>query len=187
MRITFSFQSAFSIFLITLLSSCWTTSKFIDRATFDVSKVPADFNPSKHILLFAEMPRLNNPKQRNPSVTNKMDKVLKEKYPHKYEIVSLQDIFENKTKYGDTSVYKYAVLNSLSSVTHSTTTTTTRTDNTGTHSWSVSPSARTTYIDYGFYDRVKGTQYPKSGNSSPKLDYAVTAFIELINRAKQKK
>jgi len=155
------------------------------RASFDTSKVPPDFNPSKHILLFAEMPRLNNPKERNSSITNKMDKILKEKYPYKYEIVSLQDIFENKTKYGDTSVYKYAVLNSLSSITHTTTTTVTRTNNTGNNSWSVSPSARTTYIDYGFYDRTSGVRYPNSGNSAPKLDYAVTAFIELIKRAKK--
>lgn len=169
----------------TVLFSCMSVSKFVSRASLDTSKVPKDFNPQKHILLVAEMPRLNNPEERNNSVTNKLDKALKEYCPYKYEIVSLKDIYDNVNKYADTSVYKYAILNSLTITRRTTTTTTTMTDNLGNkNSFSVSPSARTTMIDFGFYDRVNDKGYPHSGNSTAHLDYTIAAFMSLIKKAK---
>jgi hypothetical protein len=60
------------------------------------------------------MPRLNNPAESNPTVTGKLDKVFKENYGFRYEIVPLKVILDNKgTKYADTSVYRYALLNNL--------------------------------------------------------------------------
>jgi len=78
--------------IIISLSSCWTTSKFLDRATYNTANVPAGYNSSKHILLFVEMPRLNAPDQTNTSVTKKLDEALKEYFPYKYEIASKEDI-----------------------------------------------------------------------------------------------
>ena len=138
-----------------LLASCWTTSKFLERANYDTSRVPKDFDPRKHVLLVCEISRLNFSNQRSDSKTKQIDGLLRKYYPYKYEIVSLDDIQNNRTKYGDTTKYKYALLYYLSSTTHTTTTTVTHTiPNAGTTSYSVSPSARTIYLDFGFYDRA---------------------------------
>ena len=166
-----------------LLFSCISPSKYARRVSANPAIVPTDFNPSRHILLIAEMPRLNNPNQTNQVVTRKMAKALKEYCPYKYEIVPLKDIYD-KSKYADTSVYKYAILNSLSSSWHSTTTTTTITSNAGTTRSSVSPSARTTTVDYGFYDRVTNKRYGNSGSGSAHIDITIAAFIEIIKKTK---
>jgi hypothetical protein len=171
----------------TIFSSCWTTAKFLERAKYDMSKVPNDFDPRKHVLLVSEIARLNYPDQRSDEKTEQIDKLLQQYYPYKYEIVSLNDIYTNYTKYGDTSKYKYALLYYTSSITSTTTTKTTIKDNTGTHSSSVSPSAKTTYIDFGFYDRVTKATYPATGNRAPKGEYAVAAFAELVEKAKSRK
>ena len=166
------------------LSSCMSVSKYVRKAKKDLSIVPADFNPQKHVLLFAEMPRLNKPSQRNDAVTKKLDKALKKYCPYKYEIVSPKDIMDTKGKYSDTSVYKYAVMNSLNSSWHSTTTTTTISDNMGTRSSSVSPSARSTSVDFHFYDRTAQKSYPNSGNATSLMNYTVAAFMDVIKKAK---
>jgi hypothetical protein len=172
----------FIYFLLPLiLFSCVSESKFIAHAKMNVTDIPADYNPQKHILLVAEMQRLYYPKQKSNAITNKLDKALKENFPYKYEIVSLKDIYEDKAKYGDTSVYKYALLNSVNTVTHTTTTTTT----TANGSYSVSPSAKTAYLDFAFYDRVNKNRYPNTGNSSPRIGWVVKALTELLKKAKK--
>ena len=182
--------SAFAICLavLTILASCMTVSKYVSQARMNTAIVPEDFNPSRHILLVAEMPRLNNPEERNNSVTEKLDKALKEYCPYKYEIVSQKDIYDNKEKYGDTSVYKYAILNSLNSVRNTTTTSFITKDQSGrtTNTNTVAPSARTTYIDFGFYNRVDNTRYSNSGNATTHIDYTIAAFIAVIKKVKGK-
>ncbi len=171
--------------IIVSFTSCWTTSKFLDRATYNTANVPAGYNPSKHILLFVEMPRLNAPDQTNTSVTKKLDESLKEYFPYKYEIASKEDILNINSKYSDTSVYRFAVSNTLNIVTRTTTTTYTQKTATGTNKYSTSPSARTTYLSFSFYDRINEQQYANTGNSFPKLGYVVAAFSELVKRAKK--
>src|SRR5688500_14002865 len=127
------FQTAAVFLFITTVAI--SSSKAQNRS--GVQFTPTDFDPKKHILLVAEMPKLRKPEERNESVTKQLDKALKANYPYKYEIVSMEDIVENPEKYADTSVYKYALISSLSSYERTTTTTVTR----GTHSHSVSPSA----------------------------------------------
>lgn len=181
-----SFGTHFFIMIIIsgVLFSCMSPSKYLKkRATINTAIVPSDFDPQHHILLFAELPRLNNSEQRNNAATNKLDKALKEYCPYKYEIVSLKDIKEN-SKYSDMSIYKYAVVNTLNSTWHSTTTTTTITDNTGTHRSSVSPSARTTTIDFSFLDRSTKKNYGNSGNPTPQVNYTIAAFMATIKKAK---
>ena len=172
------------LLIIILFSSCWTTNKFVKRATYNTASVPAGYDPSKHILLFVEMPRLNAPDQTNKSVTRKLDEALKEYFPYKYEIANKDDILNINSKYNDTSVYRFAVFNNLNSVTHTTTTTFTKTTATGTERSSVSPSARTTYLSFSFYERPNKTEYGSTGNAFPKLEYVVAAFSELVKRAK---
>ena len=188
MNIRFVAKLSQIILISLLISSCWTTSKFLERATYDTSKVPKDFDPRKHVLLVCEIARLNFPNQRSDSKTEQINKLLQKYYPYRYEIVTLDDIYKNKTKYGDTTKYKYALLYYLSSTTHTTTTTVTKSvPNYGTSSYSVSPSARSIYLDFGFYDRVTKTTYPPTGNWAPKGEYAVAAFASLVEKAKMKK
>jgi hypothetical protein len=176
-------QLLFCLFIIITLPSCITESKFVRKSKMDTSRVPADFNPQKHILLIAEMPRLHRPDQTNHMVTRKLNNALKEKYPYKFEIVPVDEINSKSSKYADTSIYKYALLNSLHSVTHSTTTTTRFSDGRQT---SVSPSAKVTSIDFRFFDRIEKKTYPLTGNSSTSINYTVAAFAALVNNAKSK-
>jgi hypothetical protein len=166
------------IMLVVLSKSTAQTRNGLQQFT------PADFDPKKHILLVAEMPRLKNPEERNESVTKKLDKAMKENYPYKYEIVSLKDIVENTPKYADTSIYKYALISSLSSYERTTTTTITRTDNFGTNSHSVSPSANVTSIDFSFYDRVSGIRGPDSGWHSSFLGMTMKKVLGIIKKEK---
>jgi len=173
--------------IIISFSSCWTTSKFVERGKYNTANIPAGYNPSKHILLFIEMPRLNAPDQTNKSVTKKLDEALKDHFPYKYEIAAKDDVVNINSKYSDTSIYRFAVINNLNSITHTTTTTfTTRTAAGKKISEStVSPSARTTYLSFYFYDRITKEEFNNAGNSFPKLDYVVAAFSELVKRAKK--
>lgn len=181
----FSFTQNLFVFVSMLLfASCMTTNKFVARANKNTKVIPADYDPTKHILLVADLPKLNKPEERSDAATNKLDKALKEYCPYKYEIVSMEDIENIKTKYRDTSIYKYAILNSLNSVRHSSTTKITNTTSSGTFTHSVSPSARTTYIDFLFYDRVNNREYPKSGNEAAKIEWAMAAYIDIIKKAK---
>ena len=146
---------------------------------------PDDFNPKKHILLVAEMPKQKNPEERDESVTKKLDKALQENYPYKYEIVSIKEIVENPEKYADTMVYKYALLNSLTSYERRTTTTITRKDNFGTNTYSISPSADVTSIDFGFYNRVTGERYPNSGWHSSFIGMTMKKVTGIIKKEKK--
>lgn len=179
-----SFTFLLVLLIFTIFSSCWTTSKFVERAYYDTNKVPKGYNPSKHILLFVELPRLNAPDQTNKKVTAKLDEELTKYFPYKYEIASIDDIMNMNTKYSDTSIYRFAVLNNLNTVTRTTTTTFTKKTATGTEKSSVSPSARTTYLSFSFYDRSNKDEYGNTGNAFPKLEYVVAAFSELVKRAK---
>jgi hypothetical protein len=171
--------------IIISFSSCWTTSKFVERGKYNTANVPAGYNPSKHILLFIEMPRLNAPSQTNKGVTKKLDEALRDHFPYKYEIAAKDDVLNINSKYGDTSIYRFAVINNLNSITHTTTTTFIKEKATGDEISTVSPSARTTYLSFYFYDRITKEGFNNTGNSFPKLEYVVAAFSELIKRAKK--
>lgn len=180
-------QATFAVIATVIFStSCMTEAKYLKkRARINTQIVPTDFDPSKQILLFAEMPRLKNPEERNKTATAKLEKALQKYCPYKYEIVSVKDINERTGKYADLSIYKYAVLNSLSSYKHTTTTTVIRKDNVGTHTTTVSPSATTTLIDFYFLDRATGNNYSKSGNPTSRINYTMAAFMETIKKAKK--
>ncbi len=178
-----------SLLLVLFLSACANSiSDFVAKAKKHPETIPADFNPQKHVLLFAEMPRLNKPGETNPSVTKKLNEALQEYCPYKYEIVSKADLDNKAGKYSDTTKYKFVVLSTLYTTTHSHTSTNTVKDPyAGTYSYSVSPSARTTKIDFMFHDRASGKTYYPSGNASTNLKYTLAAIMETIRQVKAKK
>jgi hypothetical protein len=100
-----------------LFCSC-AVNRTIPSKKLDASIVPADFNPQKHVLLVVEMPRKNKPSERNERATREMEGLLKKYYPYKCEVVSVDEIRANNPKYTDTTVYKYAILNTLNGVQH---------------------------------------------------------------------
>jgi hypothetical protein len=167
------------------LTSCTGLSKALVSPKMNTEIVPVDFNPKKQILLVLEMPKRNSTK-RHKGITNKLDKIFKENYPYRYEIVSPEDIYGKNSKYADTSIYKYAVLNNLSSYQRTTTTNYTFRTSTGTMRSSTSPTATITSIDFRFYDRNAQKEYPLSGNSASFLKYTATSFIDIIIKAVEK-
>ncbi len=162
-----------------------TASKYAQKG-METTVVPSDFDPAKHILLLQEMPRKNKPAERNNTVTKKLDKAFKKYYNYRYEIVSTKEISEESGKYSDTTVYKYALLNSLSSVTRTSGTPETRTTSTGTRIRNL-PTVTTTMIDFHFYDRTTGKEYPETGNPHANLSAFAHAYAELIELAQKKK
>jgi len=162
-----------------LLSSC-AVNRTIPTKELDASIVPADFNPQKHVLLVLEMPRKNKPDERHVKLTQQMDDLLKKYYPYKYEIVSMEQVRSDYPKYTDTTIYKYAILNSLHGVQHTTYTTVT-TAGGGSHT--MSPTATTTYISYYFYDRFNNTNYRKSYQSAW-IKTSVQAFANTVKKAR---
>jgi len=156
------------------LGSC-AINRTIKNKALDTSIVPVDFDPNKHVILVVKMPR-----DRKGKINRQMNDLLTKYYPGKYEIVESNDLALTNSKYADTSVYKYAVLNTLTGVTHTTNTTT----NYGSgNSHTLSPSATTTYIAYRFLDRSSNTAY---GTSYPSawLKTSVQAFANTVKKAK---
>jgi hypothetical protein len=146
----------------------------------DASIVPVDFNRETHILLVVEMPGKNKPTERNEKATREMESLLKKYYPYKFEIVSMKEIRSNNSRYADTSIYKYAMLNNLTGVQHTTYTTITY-GNGNQHT--LSPTATTTYISYRFLDRTNNREYGESYKSAW-LKTSVQAFANTIKKAK---
>ncbi len=171
--------------LIVALTSCGGMSKALVKPKNNLETIPADFNPEKHILLVAEMPKPDKPDSRHNGVTKKLDKQLKKVYPYPYEIVSMKDILNYQEKYSDSSKYKYAMVSNVSSYTRTTTTTRTVSHAGGSRTTSTSPSARIFSIDFRFYDRFENKAYPLSGNSSSYFTYTIPAIVETIHKARK--
>ena len=168
------------VFFVSILLSSCAVNRTIPTTQLDASIVPADFNPQKHVLLVVEIPRRNKPEEGNKKLTQQMEGLLKKYYPYTFEIVSMNDIGADNPKYADTSIYKYAIINNLKGVEH-TTYTTVRTAGGGQHT--LSPSATTTYISYYFFDRFANKKYGKSYESAW-LKTSVQAFANTVKKAK---
>ena len=172
----------FILFIVVGLSlTACAVNRTAPSRQLDASIVPVDFNPGKHVLLVAAISPADKKKAKNEKVTKEMEGLLKKYYPYKFEIVSMEDINSKNSKYADTSIYKYAMLNSLTGVQH-TTYTTIKYENGNQHT--LSPSATTTYISYHFVDRTNNKVYGESYKSAW-LKTAVEAFANTIKKAKQ--
>lgn len=168
------------LFLSFVFSSCAINRK-IPVKYLDASIVPADFNPQKQVLLIVQIPKRYKPGQKDEKRTEKMENLFRKYYPYKFEIVSPEEVNSNNAKYTDTSVYKYAIMNKLYGVRH-TSNYTTYSSNGSQHT--MSPSAVTTYLSYSFFDRVNNKQYDNS-YQSPYLKSAVEAFANTMMKAKK--
>ena len=180
--------------MIVLFSSCWTTSKFVERANYDISKVPPDFNPKKQTLLVCEIYRLYNPHEVNKTQTENLNKLLQKYYPYKYEIVSREDIISKNSKYSDTTKYKFWLLYYLTNAPFSTAkelNTINGVNGANFSSTSSNAPSRSSptavYIDFGFYDRGASKVYLSTGNWAQKFEYGVAAFVTLLDKAKSQK
>ncbi len=173
-------SGVYIIFACFLFCSC-AINRTIPVKQLDASIVPVDFNPQKQVLLVVQIPKRYKAAQKDEKRTQKMEDLFKKYYPYKFEIVSPEEISSNNVKYADTTVYKYAILNKLQGVRH-TSNYTTYSSNGGQHT--LSPSATTTYLSYSFLDRVNNKQYNNS-YQSPYLKSAVEAFANTVMKAKK--
>ena len=130
------------------------------KLTFGNSEkwIPADFDPAQTILLVEDFGV-------SAKAQRKMEAYMSEKYPYKYEFVSLKTIQNNEGKYSDRKLYKYALV-------YSSHTTFSRDNQTGRDGPTV------TGFDYHFYDRELDKDYPATGKSS---SYAIMTFKPVIN------
>jgi len=142
--------------------------------------IPAGFNPEKHVLLFLEMPKKNSTKK-SEGITKKLDKAVKKNWPYKYEIVSQDEISGANSKYTDTSIYRYAILNSLSSYRGMRESHDPRPSQRGVYTQS---TASVTSIDFCFYDRVTQEKYEYSGKHSSFIGMTISAFMKMIKKDK---
>jgi hypothetical protein len=163
------FCSGFSL----LLSSCAGLERTFTKPKYNTEIVPKEFNPNTGVLLVAEMPKSYSSEIRNKPITNKMNKIYRNKYHYNYEIVSVKDISGPQSKYTDMTKYRYVVLNSLTRMERIDIA-----DPTG-----VTKDHSITFINYRFYDRVEKKYYDLSPNSSTFIKYTLPAFIETINKA----
>jgi hypothetical protein len=142
--------------------------------------IPGGFDPAKHVLLFLEMPKKNST-QKSESITKKLDKAVQKNWPYKYEIVSIDDINSKEGNYSDTAVYRYAILNNLSSYRGTRESHDPRFAGTGRIEQS---TVSVTSIDFCFYDRVTGTKYEYSGKHSSFIGLTIGAFMNMIKKDK---
>ena len=178
------FNGMLCLVMVASFVSCMSTKKFIANANLDTSIVPQGYNPKQHILLVAEMPRLSNRKEANKVVTSKLKNCLEKIFPYKYEIVSLEEIRSNSSKYNDTMIYKYALLSTITSSEHMSS----GSSHAGANGTWVNTPPRmitSTSIDFHFYDRVSKTDYPNTGNGASYLKYPVAALSAIVKKAKQ--
>ena len=168
---------ALYIFIVPLLLCSCAVNRAAPTKELDASIVPPDFDPQKQVLLVVEMPRKNKPSERNEKVTKEMEDLLRKYYPYNFKIVSLQDLHSNN--YADTTIYKFALLNKLTGVQHTTYTTV----GSGSSMHTLSPTATTTYISYRFLDRATNKEYGNSYESAW-LKTSVQALANTVKKAK---
>lgn len=122
--------------------------------------IPDDFVPSKTILLVEKFSVSEKAEQQ-------MEDYMSEKYPFKYEFVSLSTIKNREGKYADTKLYKYALV----ITSHSSTMT-------KAEGASTSGGLTVTGFDFNFYDRSIDKNYPPTKKAS---SYAIMTFKPVIN------
>lgn len=153
-----SILTVVSFFLIAIASSP-------SKKTFDnsVQWLPKDFEPSQTVLLIEKFD-LSDKQQRI------IEEYMAEKYPYKYEFVSLYTIQNKEDKYADTERYKYALV--ITGHTY-----TSEEVNTGKRGPTV------TGFDYYFHNRDRNRNYPPTGKNS---SYISMTFKPIINTILEK-
>ncbi len=141
--------SGFVILLFLFLAIASNSSK----KTFSNSEkwIPKDFDPAKTTLLIQKFK--GSDKQQA-----KMEQYMEQKYPYKYEFVSMETIINREGKYADTSIYLYGLR-------------------------IISQSTTSSAFDFYFYDSANDFKYPASNFSSSSI---FTSFQAVINKILKK-
>jgi len=135
-----------------------SAQKVYDDEPIHFELIPPDFNPKVHVLLVMHLPNRQHPEKTSKHATNSLRKVFDKNYlPYKYIIVTPQELSDS-TKYGDMSIYRFVLGNSV--------TTFGRVDggytlnlNTGIRTPNLPKQVAYTVISFRFYDRVKHRFY----------------------------
>jgi hypothetical protein len=162
-----------SAMLVFICQGCFPSKNKASEKVFNNgdSWIPPDFNPQKSVLLVQllnEDVANSGWRTKFQKWNNEMKEYMQEKYPHKYEFVSADDIQYKGKKYSDYQKYPYGLMISDGSVTYYGGAAGTGPDNKNT---------RAAY-DYYFLDRATGKKYPltKKYSTNP-----VLTFMPVIN------
>ena len=138
--------SGIAIFLFLFLSiACYPSKKTYSNGE---KWIPEDFNPAKHTLLIQKYK--SNEKQQA-----KMEQYMQQKYPYKYEFVSMETIIDREGIYADTNIYRYALR-------------------------FIPQSTTSQVFDFYFYDRATDFKYPASNLTSFYIFNSFQAVIKTI-------
>jgi len=138
--------SGIAIFLFLFLSiACYPSKKTYSNGE---KWIPEDFNPAKHTLLIQKYK--SNEKQQA-----KMEQYMQQKYPYKYEFVSMETIIDREGIYADTDIYNYGLR-------------------------IISQNTTSSAFDFYFYDRATDFKYPASNLTSFYIFNSFQAVIKTI-------
>lgn len=142
--------------------------------------IPKDFDPEKYTLLVMHLPNRNKPEKTSEYATKNLRNAFEKNYPYKFEIVTPADLRSDSSKYADTAVYRFILLNSFN--------TTDRVDGGYTKNLRtgiITPNSphrvQTTTVDFSFYDLSTDTQYPFLGANNSFLGATVKPLVKAIN------
>lgn len=166
-----------AVFIIVAMFSC--RGSYIASLAKDTDVIPGNLAPQKQILLVEHIGKNGDPDKPRPGKTKKLKKVLKKYYHYRYEIASANDILNNP-KYSDTSVYRFAIFNNISSATISGYSTPVYANNTA--GPSRTSSVNVSSIDFYFYDRMQKKNYSYSGYAT---SFLKTTFSILMGAARK--
>lgn len=170
------------VLFLFVITAC-SVKKYVQKADI-ASTIPADFDPNKQIVLLAEIPIQGDPDgDRHEKRTKDLDDTFKKFYKYRYEIVSAKEI-EKNSKYKDTTVYKFILLNKYGVYTAQSPARYSSTGVPKQDAYSISRDI----LNFYFYDRTKAKEYPPvSPANLGRLTGSVQTLIAILDRAQQER
>lgn len=148
----------FALIALLLIASCSTSNKALNNGD---KWIPAEFDPNTTTLLVQAWDGLGKAKG-----LSEQKKLMAEKYPYKYEVVSLANIKNRSGQYADTKKYRWAL---QSTVTYN------RIATEGGKS-----SQTVANRDFNFYDRLNDKSYNSTGRSKGSFKRTLTVVLNTI-------
>ncbi|MDZ4792824.1 MAG: hypothetical protein SGI83_00965 [Bacteroidota bacterium] len=169
----------FTVSVLFAVQGCFPSKKKASEKVFTNSDnwLPADFKPQKTVFLVQLINEdvVNSGwRAKYKKWNNEMREYMQEKYPYKYEFVSVEDIEYKGKKYSDYQKYPFGLMISNGSYTYQ-----------GGAAGSGPNNSNTIDVyDFYFFDRASGKKYPvtKKFSSNP-----VMTFMPVINTILEKK
>ena len=173
------FNITISLFQIFLLLSCFLPVRTAVQGSYYGSGVPSEFKPDQHILLVAAKYNSKNfDKKKNDIYTRELDHMLKKHYSYRFEIVPFEAVYNLSGKYGDTSIYRYAILieTYLTEVWKS--------KAFPNINFMAFPEQKTEFFDFAFYDRNSLQRFPSISHNAV-LEAGVKNIIAQVDKKKK--